>query len=242
MILVLGGTSTTHQVMTELEKVGDRPLIISVATDYGLREFAARYPGRVIHTRFSLESLARFIAERGITCIIDTTHPHAREISAIAQQVAEECAIIYEDRVRPVAELDAEPGIVTCTGADEAAVYLQNSPHQGILFTTGSNSIERFAPLAKRGYARVLPFENSIAKCVAAGFARSRIIALQGPFSMAFNAALCREYRIDCMVTKNSGEGSGFEEKREACRELGIELVVIGEPVISLSQASPAAR
>ncbi|AJF05496.1 precorrin-6A reductase [Geoalkalibacter subterraneus] len=228
MILVLGGTSTTHQVMTELEEAGERLLLISVATDYGLQEFAARYPGRVIHTRFNPESLAHFIAERAITRIIDTTHPHAREISAIAQQVAEECAITYESWVRPVAELEAEPGIVICAGADEASAYLQNSPHQGILFTTGSNSIERFAPLAKRSYARVLPFEDSIAKCVAAGFDRSRIIALQGPFSTAFNAALCREYRIDCMVTKNSGEGSGFEEKREACRELGIELVVIG--------------
>jgi precorrin-6A/cobalt-precorrin-6A reductase len=212
MILVLGGTSTTHQVMTELEEAGERLLLISVATDYGLQEFAARYPGRVIHTRFNPESLAHFIAERAITRIIDTTHPHAREISAIAQQVAEECAITYESWVRPVAELEAEPGIVICAGADEASAYLQNSPHQGILFS----------------YARVLPFEDSIAKCVAAGFDRSRIIALQGPFSTAFNAALCREYRIDCMVTKNSGEGSGFEEKREACRELGIELVVIG--------------
>ncbi|MBD1399849.1 precorrin-6A reductase [Pelovirga terrestris] len=228
MILVLGGTSTTHQVVAELDEAEEQPLIISVATDYGLREFGVRYPGRVIHTRFSLESLTRFIAEQGITRIIDTTHPHAREISAIARRVAEECAIVCEDRVRPVAELQVEPGIVTCTSADEAAAYLLSSPHQRILFTTGSNSIDRFAHLATRGYARVLPFEDSIAKCVAAGFPRSRIIALQGPFSTAFNLALCREYRIDGLVTKNSGEGSGFEQKRQACRELGIELVVIG--------------
>ena len=227
MILVLGGTSTTHQVVAELDEAGDRSLIISVATDYGQREFGARYPGQVIHTRFSLESLAHFITEQGIIRIIDTTHPHAREISAIARQVAEECAIAYEDRVRAVAELQTEPGLLACSSADEAAAYLKSSPHQRILFTTGSNSIDRFAPLATRGYARVLPFEDSIAKCVAAGFARSRIIALQGPFSTAFNIALCREYSVDCMVAKNSGEGSGFEQKREACRELGIELMVI---------------
>lgn len=227
MILVLGGTSTTHQVVAELDAAGERPLIISVATDYGLREFDTRYPGRVIHTRFSLESLAHFIVEQGITRIIDTTHPHAREVSAIARAVAQQCAIIYEDRVRPVAELAGEAGIICFTDAVEAAAYLQESSYQYILFTSGSNSIACFAPLATRGYARVLPFEDSIAKCIAAGFARSRIIALQGPFSTAFNLALCREYRIDCMVTKNSGEGSGFAEKREACRELEIELVVI---------------
>jgi precorrin-6A/cobalt-precorrin-6A reductase len=228
MILVLGGTSTTHQVVAELDEPGERPLIISVATDYGQREFGARYPGRVIHSRFSLESLERFITERGITRIIDTTHPHASEISAIARAVTASCAIVYEDRVRPVAELAGEADIICLADAAEAAAYLQESSYQRILFTTGSNSIADFAPLATRGYARVLPFEDSIAKCVAAGFARSRIIALQGPFSTAFNLALCREYRIDCMVTKNSGEGSGFEQKREACRGLGIGLVVIG--------------
>lgn len=228
MILVLGGTSTTHQLVAELDVPGERPLIISVATDYGLQEFGARYPGRVIHTRFSQESLERFIAERGITRIIDTTHPHAKEISATARAVAQQCAIVYEDRVRPVAELETEAGIVPFADTAEATTYLQSSPCQRILFTSGSNSIAHFAPLATRGYARVLPFEDSIAKCVAAGFARSRIIALQGPFSTEFNLALCREYRIDCLVTKNSGEGSGFDEKRKACRELGIELVVIG--------------
>lgn len=227
MILVLGGTSTTHQIVAEL---GEQPLIISVATEYGQREFSVRYPDRVIHTRFSRESLAQLIAAQQITRIIDTTHPHAKEISATARAVAEQLSIPFEDRVRPVAELSAEPGITTCSSAQEAANYLLNSLHQRILFTTGSNTIDRFTPLAKCGYARVLPFEDSIAKCVAAGFERSRIIALQGPFSTAFNIALCREYHIDCMVTKNSGEGSGFEEKREACQELGIELVVIANP------------
>ncbi|UCZ55758.1 precorrin-6A reductase [Desulfurispirillum indicum] len=225
MILVLGGTSTTHQIVAEL---GNQPLIISVATDYGQREFSARYPGRVLHTRFSAESLAHFITGQDITRIIDTTHPHAREISAIARTVAAQQSIPYEDRIRPVAELAAQPGIITCQSAAEAATYLLGSPHQRILFTTGSNTIPHFAPLATRGYARVLPFEDSIAKCVAAGFERSRIIALQGPFSTDFNLALCREYRIDCLVTKNSGAGSGFDEKREACLELGIEMVVVG--------------
>lgn len=227
MILVLGGTSTTHQIVAELDTAGAQPLIISVATDYGRQEFSARYPGRVVHTRFSPESLAHFIAAQGVSRIIDTTHPHAREISSIARTVAVQLAIPYEDRMRPRAKLSEEAGVVICTSAAEAATFLLESPHQRILFTTGSNSIDHFAPLATRGYARVLPFEDSIAKCLAAGFARSRIIALQGPFSIDFNLALCREYRIDCLVTKNSGAGSGFEEKREACRELGVELVII---------------
>lgn len=225
MILVLGGTSTTHRVVAEL---GVTPLIISVATAYGAQEFGARYPERVVHIRFSTETLERFIAEQGITRIIDTTHPHAKEITAIARAVAQQCAIPYEDRIRSVAELPLEEGIVRCDSMAEAAAFLQNSPYQRILLTTGSNNLQQFATLVGRAYVRVLPFEDSIAKCVATGFERSHIIALQGPFSVMFNVALCREYRIDCLVTKNSGAGSGFDEKWEACRELGIDLVVVG--------------
>jgi precorrin-6A/cobalt-precorrin-6A reductase len=115
-------------------------------------------------------------------------------------------------------------------GYEQAAAFLKDRSFSRILFTIGSNNIHFFSGLTASSYVRVLPFEKSIEKCVEAGFERSRIIAMQGPFSAEFNAALCRELEIDCLVTKNSGEGSGFREKQVACRTLGISFVVINPP------------
>lgn len=226
MILVLGGTSVTHGVASGLEA----DYIITVATDYGYREFAKRYGTRVIHTRFTEESLADFIKQYGITEIIDTTHPFALEITATAKNTATRLGVKYTDKIRRTEELTDSENLKTVSTYEEAAELLKNCGFKSILFTTGSNNIEKFADFAGTAYARVLPFEKSIEKCVQAGFDRSRIIAMQGPFSVEFNAALCREFKIDCMVTKNSGEGSGFQEKLEACLLLNIPLIAINPP------------
>ena len=53
---------------------------------------------------------------------------------------------------------------------------------------------------------------------------------MQGPFSTAFNVALWRDWGIDCVVTKESGEAGGFMEKVEAARALDIPLIVVRRP------------
>ena len=226
MILVLGGTSVTHGILAELAA----DYMVTVATDYGYREFSNKYGERVLHTRFTQESLTDFITKHGVTEIIDTTHPFAREITTLAKETAAKLDIKYTDKIRPTARLNDSEIIKTVTSYEEAAELLKTGGYAHILFTIGGNNIEKFVDFAHCGYARVLPYEKSIEKCVNAGFDRSRIIALQGPFSAEFNEAICREYKIDCVVTKNSGEGSGFDEKLEACLLLAIPLIVINPP------------
>ena len=53
---------------------------------------------------------------------------------------------------------------------------------------------------------------------------------MQGPFSQAFNAALIRELGINVMVTKASGATGGVQEKIDAARAEGIDLIVIQRP------------
>ena len=51
---------------------------------------------------------------------------------------------------------------------------------------------------------------------------------MQGPFSTEMNTALINQFSIKYLVTKASGEHSGFAEKLEAARNCGIEAFVIG--------------
>jgi len=56
---------------------------------------------------------------------------------------------------------------------------------------------------------------------------------MQGPFSEEFNAALWRDQRIDCVVTKDSGETGGFCAKARAAATLKIPLLVVKRPSIN---------
>lgn len=57
-----------------------------------------------------------------------------------------------------------------------------------------------------------------------------QIVALKGPFSLEMNRALLKDYRIDLVLSKESGSEGGFKEKYEAAREMSIPLVVWTRP------------
>lgn len=56
---------------------------------------------------------------------------------------------------------------------------------------------------------------------------------MQGPFSRELNHALFRHFETTLMVTKDSGEAGGVDEKIEAAWDLGIEVVMIERPPIA---------
>ena len=103
-----------------------------------------------------------------------------------------------------------------------------------MLLTTGTKDLEAFVRAVddpERLYARVLPVANSVAHAHDVGIPVANIVAMQGPFSLEFNAALMRELDIAVMVTKASGAAGGFAEKVAAAHDCGAEAIVIGRPV-----------
>ncbi len=102
-----------------------------------------------------------------------------------------------------------------------------------ILLTTGSKELEDYAKqeaIRNRLYVRVLPSVEAITLCERAGIHASRIIAMHGPFSQEMNEALIRQYDIRVLVSKESGQAGGFDEKRRAAAAMGISLFVLRRP------------
>jgi precorrin-3B C17-methyltransferase len=77
------------------------------------------------------------------------------------------------------------------------------------------------------------PEPGLIRRAIDLGIPRDRILAMQGPFSEEFNLALWRDQRIDCVVTKDSGEAGGFSAKSRAAAALKIPLLVIRRPQVT---------
>ena len=101
------------------------------------------------------------------------------------------------------------------------------------MLTTGSKELEAYTAVQDfqtRLFPRVLPTASVLEKCAALGFPGAHIIAMQGPFSQAMNAALLRETGAEILVTKDTGVSGGFAEKVAAAEEVGAKVLVIARP------------
>ena len=121
-------------------------------------------------------------------------------------------------------------GALVFSSAAEAAQELART-EGNVLLTTGAKELGAFAPIApERCYPRVLPTQEGIAACEAAGVPHRNIIAMQGPFSRALNEALIQQFEIRWLVTKDGGAAGGFAEKVQAAQSTGAQLVVLRRP------------
>ncbi|UOD34948.1 precorrin-6A reductase [Deferribacteraceae bacterium V6Fe1] len=224
-VLILGGTSDTERFINK-HYLDD--FVISVATEYGYKQFYRKFgQDKVVLIRFDEKRLEEFICQYKIKKIVDTTHPFAKEITDLAQKVARSLNIPYESFIRNN-EVDVHYNRLICVNSlREAISYLEENNFSKILFTIGSKMIKHFSFVKENAYVRILPFEQSIKDVLASGFDYNQIIAIQGPFSKDFNKALIKEFEIDLLVTKVSGEAGGFVEKVEACKETNIHCLAI---------------
>lgn len=222
MKLILGGTSDTHRYIEE----NGGEYIISVATDYGYALFSKKYQN-VVHIRFDEIGLKDFIKAHGITEIVDTSHPFARLITALAEKICAELSLPYINAMRNTDIAADYENIHFFDCYEDAVFFIKHNDFKSVLLTTGANHIDKFAEIADRCTARVLPYEKSIEKCRASGFEYRNIIGMQGPFSVKFNTALMQEIKADALVTKMSGDSGGINEKIESCKETKAACIII---------------
>jgi len=228
-VLILGGTTEAMRVGRAVRRRTE-DFFISTATEYGYELFMEEFGDRVIKGRFSEETLKEFISRKGITTIVDCTHPYAEVITELARKVSAASGIGYVSMVRNTGpgDIDYERGI-RVGSVREAAEKIKETGLARPFFTTGSKDLGFIEVLEGRDvFVRVLPFEESIKRCVEKGINRKNIIAMQGPFSRELDIALIKQYGFDVIVTKNTGREGGFFEKVKAAERCGISVIIVG--------------
>lgn len=227
MIWIIGGTVNANDICRLLVSAG-RAVLVSVTTDHGrqLSELA----GAEVHQGVLNENeMAALIVSKGIQYVVDASHPFATEVSHNAMTAAQRLCVPYTrfERQNPVFE-----GVTYVKGYAEAVTALADT--QGnILLTTGSKHIVQFVSLGcERLFARVLSCSASMAQCEAAGLKPAHIIGMSGVCSVDLNSALLKQFSIQFLVTKESGDEGGLREKVEAARINGVQVVIIQRPAI----------
>lgn len=225
-LMIFSGTTEGHELCRFLSKNSVQAEVF-VATEYGA---AVMEPmdGITIHEgRLDEKEIAERLTSD--TLLIDATHPYAAAVTDNLRAACAEAGARYERLLRPALPFE-NCEIVLDTAA---AVDWLNAHPGRVLLTTGSKELEAYTAVQdyrERVFPRVLPTASVLEKCSVLGFPGAHIIAMQGPFSQAMNAALLREIGADILVTKDTGASGGFAEKVAAAKEVGTKVLVIARP------------
>ena len=164
--------------------------------------------------------------------VMDATHPYAVEVSANIRSACE------AEQIRYIRVLRAREVISDCFEAEntEGAVRIlkEHFPGKAVLLTTGSKELPVFSDILAENpnvYARILPGEDNMKAALKAGVKQNHILTGIGPFSEEENYQLLLQYKIEVLVTKESGKRGGFSEKVNAAKRSGAEVIVIRRPV-----------
>lgn len=238
---VFSGTSDGNQLANELAQQG-YPVVVSAATEYGGEVAAQHCSGVSVWAGHQgVEAQRQALTKNQAQAIVDATHPYANLISEQLMGLSQSLNIPYLRFERP-SSFAADSGI-ECDSTEQAAKQ-SIALGRRIFLTTGSKDLAGFlqAPGAaeREWFVRVTPEPEFIQRAIDLGVPRSHICAMQGPFSQAFNEALWRDLKIDCVITKDSGDAGGYQAKVAATQALNIPLLVIKRPKLEYPFATSA--
>jgi precorrin-6x reductase len=238
-VWVFSGTSDGNQLAAKLAEQG-RPVVVSTATDYGGEVAQANIAGaHVLAGRRGIEARRQDLGRSKARAIVDATHPHATEISWQLMALSQETGVPYIRYERPSpweSEETLGANVILCDSMEEAA---EQAVKQGrrIFLATGYKALPIFLAhqeaARREWFVRVTPNPQVIQQAVDLGIPYSHICAMQGPFDPALNESLWRNWNIDCVISKESGDAGGFRSKLAAAAAMGLALIVVRRPKMS---------
>jgi precorrin-6A/cobalt-precorrin-6A reductase len=234
-IWLIGGTTEGLELAKLIVQRSLR-CTVSVTTNNARYSYPHSSLLQICIRQFNYATLTQFLVIQNIAVILDASHPHAAEISTLAMQVAHEFQIPYlrferlliTDAAHKIQEVES----ITAVLAPEHLLSKR------VLLTIGAKALMLFRPWQSRStlFARILPSKAALQRATEAGFVQDRLMALRPPISLALEMALWRQWRIERVVTKASGQPGGEGVKRQVAEALGIPLVVIRRPQLAYPQ------
>lgn len=231
-IWIIGGTTETFQTAEKLLS-NKKDIIITVATKYGLEEFA-KFSPYLLQKSMDESQMEEFCKEYNIKKIADISHPYAQNVSKNALEISKKLNIPYfryERKNTNINYENADKNIFYVNSHSEAISLAKEKKFQKILLTTGiNNAFDYVYANFPQLYIRILPRSEQIKMLEDAAFPSKNIIAMQGPFSLEMNIATIKYCNADVLITKQSGTAGGYDEKIQASISCNISCVVIKRP------------
>ncbi|AIZ56601.1 putative cobalt-precorrin-6Y C(15)-methyltransferase [Candidatus Methanoplasma termitum] len=227
-VILFAGTTEGRRIAQYLDNAGI-DVLACVATEFGRQFIKESDHVKVSSERLGGEGMRRIMKE-GCSCVIDATHPYATVITGKIKEACEETGSEY---IRLIRSKSREYDDITIVPDVASAVDLLKNTEGNILVTTGSKELEKYTSIEdyqNRVFARVLSMPNASESCARLGFQGRNLFCMQGPFCEELNYGLLKQVDAKYIVTKDSGEPGGFEDKIRAARRAGTKIVLVARP------------
>lgn len=235
--IVMSGTSDATKVIEFLSQDENNYILATTVTDYGGKIAESAGATEVITHALKKEDFVELIHEKNIDTLIDATHPFAAVATETAIESSEKAGINYIRYERASTILPESELIYKVNSFEEGAIKskeLIDKNDGKLMHLAGVLNLNKITEVVgpENVVPRVLPNIFSITKTLDTGVPAANIVAMQGTYSKEFNMAIMKEYNIKAIITKESGESGGAENKINAALELGIPVVLITRPKV----------
>lgn len=220
-LLLLAGTGLAQDIARRLE-ARKTDVIISLA---GGSRAAADMAGLEVRVGGfgGAAGFRAYLASRGITAVLDATHPFAARISERSARICAEAGLPYALVQRPPWMPQEGDRWQMIDREEEAARHI--APGSTVFLATGRQTLDRFANLEACHLIcrQIDPPDRDFP------FGNGRFLVGTPPFSVAQERELFAELAVDWLIVKNAG-GAASATKLTAARELGLRVAMIERP------------
>lgn len=222
MILILGGTTEGRLAVKVADEAGS-PYYYSTR---GIQQEIACRNGIHLTGGMDVEAMTSFCIHHQIRLLVDAAHPFAVGLHQTVYETAIRLnlPVVRVERSYPERATD----IVWCEDYEDAVCKLEKDRIHSLLSLTGVQTIGKL-----RGYwakhpcwFRILKRDESLALARSQGFDEQRIVYYQAEDE----ESLLKRLTPQAILTKESGETGGFQQKIDAARMLGIPVYVVKRP------------
>ena len=222
MILILGGTTEGRLAVKVADEAGS-PYYYSTR---GIQQEIACRNGIHLTGGMDVEAMTSFCIHHQIRLLVDAAHPFAVGLHQTVHETAIRLnlPVVRVERSYPERATD----IVWCEDYEDAVRQLEKDRIHSLLSLTGVQTIGKL-----RGYwvkhpcwFRILKRDESLALARSQGFDEQRIVYYQAEDE----ESLLKRLTPQAILTKESGETGGFQQKIDAARMLGIPVYVVKRP------------
>lgn len=226
MILIFGGTTEGRKVVVVCESAA-KHFYYSTKTKSQKIETAH---GTHITGGLDEKGIIGFCKEKTIKLIIDAAHPFAEVLHQNIAQASRELNIpvVRYERNYP----DQENDLLWIESYKEAIEYLEKNNIDNLLALTGVNTVAKLKPYWQQHncWFRILDRNESRSIIQKESFPIEQVLYYQQGED---ETLLFEKFKPHAIITKESGESGGFNEKVIAARKLNIPVLVVKRPALS---------
>ncbi|MBR0224382.1 MAG: cobalamin biosynthesis protein CbiD [Bacteroidales bacterium] len=229
MILILGGTTEGRLAVRVADAAGS-PYWYSTRGD--LQQIECKH-GTHISGALDEAAMAAFCTAHGIRLLVNAAHPFAVELHRTVAAVAEslDLPVVRVERVyaEPAGMSGSDRASIRwCDDYADAIRQLEADGINRLLSLTGVQTIGKLRPFWNRHtcWFRILRREESLEKARQQEFPEDRLAY----YEEEDDASLIARLQPDAILTKESGESGGFNEKVTAAHAAGIPVYVVRRP------------